>query len=466
MTPSKPSKRTPPWLAPLLESVAVPVTGCTEPAAVALASALAAAAAAGRVPAWLGGQQTGESEASGHGLTVERLRIRTVPSLYKNALAVGIPGTEGASGIYLAAALGPYLDPAQGLNLLKEVDAGALQAARTLLGEGRLGLTVQPGVTDDLLVEAEIIGVASGERHVGEAVLAGRHDRVVRLLRDGRVLYEQADSYETTDPSVLEELGRASLADLLSLARGIGQETRRHMLEGVRMNLAAARAGLEGRLGLAVGAHLRDLQAEGLVASDLATRASMLTAAATDARMSGHEVEVMSSSGSGNQGIMAVVPAAVVAEALGRPEDELAEAVALAHLVTAVMTRHTGLLSSLCGCVVKAGLGATAASAYLLGLDEEGIFAALRNMAGNMTGEICDGAKVGCAVKLGTAARAAVLSALHARDGVAIPPSNGILADTSAALFQNIGQLARAMGDLDRTIVGIMERKQLTEPAL
>ena len=54
--------------------------------------------------------------------------------------------------------------------------------------------------------------------------------------------------------------------------------------------------------------------------------------------------------------------ARTIARTLGLDED-LTEAVALAHLVTGLMTRHTGLLSALCGCVVKAGLGATAGCA-------------------------------------------------------------------------------------------------------
>lgn len=458
------SLRSPPWLTPLLEALAVPVMGCTEPASVALAAALAAAGARGEVPGWLSGNMLGEPAESVDLAAVERLRIRATPSLYKNALAVGIPGTEGGVGIYLAASLGPYLSAGAGINLLKGVGSEALGRARELRGTGRLGLTVESSEAEVLRVEAEVIAVVEGERHVGEAVIAGRHDRVVRLCRDGKPLFELTDVFEAADPVALQELSRASLPDLVSLARGIDARARAHMLRGVQLNREAAEEGIQRRLGMAVGAHLRDLQAEGVMGEDLPTEASALTAGATDARMSGHDVEIMSSSGSGNQGIMAVVPASVMAEALGSSEDRLAEATALAHLVTGVMTQHTGLLSSLCGCVVKAGLGATASCAFLLGLDEDGIFAALRNMAGNMTGEICDGAKVGCAVKLATAARAAVLSAFHARDGVSVPPNNGILAATASSLFENIGDLARAMSEVDRTIVRIMERKQLHEP--
>ncbi len=442
--------KSPPWLSPLLQQLAVPVMGCTEPASIALAAALATDAARGQVPDWIrGGAHTAPGPA-GADFTLEHLQVLTIPSLFKNALAVGIPNTGGGSGIYLAAALGPYLDPGAGINLLKGIDPASLHAAREMLGQGLLGLAVHEHEADGVFVEAQVIGVFHGERHVGAARLVGRHDRVVLLRRDGRKLYERDERYAAADPDAMAELARFDLQHLMRLAQGIDAAARAHVLAGVQMNREAARIGIERRLGLGVGGHLRSLQESGALGEDVPTQASLLAAGATDARMSGHDVEIMSSSGSGNQGIMAVLPVAA-----------LAEAAALSHLVTGVMTRHTGLLSALCGCVVKAGLGAAAGCAYALGLDAEGVLAALKNMAGNQTGEICDGAKVGCAVKLSTAARAAVLSAYQARDGLAIPADNGILAATAEDLFSHIGEVARSMREVDRTIVDLMERKQL-----
>ncbi len=475
----------PPWLSALLRQLAVPVMGCTEPAAIALATALAADAARGGEPAWIRGGERTPPAGAAEGLHVERLQVRTVPSLYKNALAVGIPNAEGGSGIYLAAALGPSLDPGAGINLLKGVRPPALQAARSLLGSGRFGLTVQGQEPGGVFVEAQVIATWQGERHVGEAVIQGKHDRVICIRRDGRTRYGREEPYEATDPDAMAELARCDLPALIRLATGLDEDGRRHVLAGVSLNREAARVGLVEKLGLGVGAHLRSLINAGVLSDDVPTRASLLAAAATDARMSGHDLEIMSSSGSGNQGLMAVLPPVAVAEAIAAEaegsvpeaapnpngacamnamnERRLAEGVALAHLVTGVMTEHAGLLSALCGCVVKAGLGAAAGCAHVLGLDADGVFAALRNMAGNQTGEICDGAKVGCAVKLSTAARAAVISAYQARDGVAIPPSNGILAATAGELFANIGEVARSMGAVDHAIVALMEKKQLRQ---
>src|SRR5581483_1617946 len=94
---------------------------------------------------------------------------------------------------------------------------------------------------------------------------------------------------------------------------------------------------------------------------------SSLTAAGSDARMSGHPVEIMTSAGSGNQGIMATIPIVVYARATRIDEDRMLRAVALSHLVTMFLTTHVGYLSALCGVAIKAGIGAACGLTYAMG---------------------------------------------------------------------------------------------------
>ena len=178
-------------------------------------------------------------------------------------------------------------------------------------------------------------------------------------------------------------------------------------------------------------------------------------------RMGGHGIEVMSSAGSGNQGIVVTLPVAAVAGMIGADDERLAEALALGHGLAAVMTGHTGVLSALCGCVVKAGSGAAAGAAWLLDPSGRAVPLAIQNMAGNITGEICDGAKVGCAFKIATATGAALESALLACEGVSIPPSNGILGATADATLANIGEIARSMRDVEASVHLWIQRQPL-----
>jgi L-cysteine desulfidase len=175
--------------------------------------------------------------------------------------------------------------------------------------------------------------------------------------------------------------------------------------------------------------------------------------------MSGGSFEIMASCGSGNQGIIASIPVAVLGEQLGSDKSDIGRALVLSHLMTAKMTTETSIIGAMCGCVIKAGLGAAAGCAWLLSKDCEVVSGAINNMAGNLVGEICDGAKVGCALKLSSAAGVAIESAYLASKGVMIPWTNGIVGKTAGETLQNIGLLASTMRETDRRIVEIMKGK-------
>jgi L-cysteine desulfidase len=447
-------------LGSLLLRSTVPVTGCTEPAAVALATSLASAAARGELPAWVAASPTARAPEGPE--TIELVDLRTVRSLYKNVVAVGIPNVGSRTGIDLAAALGPFLPAAERLALLAHVDRGVLDGARGLLGEGAVSIQVQEAVEDVLFLEARVVLTRGGERHVGEVVIRGEHDAVVLVRRDGRTLRASGvDSGPGAAAAQAEPDLRAwRVADLVEAAGRLPPAVRQHLLRGVVLNRAAAEAGRTQRLGAGVGAALAGLAERGVLARDVVLEAKIAAASAADARMSGHGIEVMSSAGSGNQGIVVTLPVAAVAASLGAGEERLCAALAVAHGLTAMMTAHTGVLAPLCGCVVKAGIGAAAGAALLLDVTGAAVPLAIQNMAGNITGEICDGAKVGCAVKIATAAGAALESALLAREGVAIPSGNGILGATADDTLANVGEIAHSMREVDRATVRILERKR------
>jgi L-cysteine desulfidase len=114
-----------------------------------------------------------------------------------------------------------------------------------------------------------------------------------------------------------------------------------------------------------------------------------------------------------------------------------------------------------CGCSVAAGAGATAGITYLVGGDVEHMAGAIRNIMEDLAGVICDGAKAGCALKLNTAAGAAVQAALFSLQGINVKDTDGIVGTSTENTIRNMGTLShQGMVETDKTILKIMVDKE------
>ena len=133
----------------------------------------------------------------------------------------------------------------------------------------------------------------------------------------------------------------------------------------------------------------------------------------------------------------------VMADELGLPEERLLRAIALSYLLTILMKSHIGRLSAICACAIAAGIGVAAGASMLLGGDSSCADRAIQNIAGSLTGVVCDGAKYGCALKLSAAAGAAVEAAMLAKSGHAVPVGDGIVGAGADESMAAIGRLAR-----------------------
>ena len=87
---------------------------------------------------------------------------------------------------------------------------------------------------------------------------------------------------------------------------------------------------------------------------------------------------------------------------------------------------------------------------WLLGGNDEQITYAIRNMCGTVTGMLCDGGKVGCALKVSTGSLAALMSAIHAVNNVELRVSEGICAETAEQCIKNMARVGtQGMKDTD-----------------
>lgn len=414
-----------------LRKEVVPATGCTEPVAIALA----AAKAAELLP------------SAGN----RKLEIFISPNVFKNGMGVGIPNCPD-TGLDMAAALGFALaDASQGLKLLSQITPEILDAARQMLTEKQV--VVHLADTDEkILIEAQ--GSCGG--HTSKVLIQGRHDFYKHISVDGTVLVEESLMIAPQeDPA--EQVYSSTIEILIKTIEELDYQDIGFLLEGLAMNRAVADYGLANRSGLAVGATLNDQVNKGMMAMDVMNLATILTASASDARMAGVNLSVMSSNGSGNNGLTAVLPLAAYQQFFPTEPERMAKALAISHIINCYIKRRIGRLSSMCGCSIAAATGAGAALSWLMDGSMTCINSTIQNMIANVSGMICDGAKEGCALKLSTSASVAVKSALLGGGHCTVPAHNGIIGTTVEETIENLGRLSNeGMLITDQVILKIM----------
>jgi L-cysteine desulfidase len=81
----------------------------------------------------------------------------------------------------------------------------------------------------------------------------------------------------------------------------------------------------------------------------------------------------------------------------------------------------------------------------------------IKNMIGNITGMVCDGAKVGCALKVASGVSSAVQSAILALDNKFVTSNDGIIEDDVEKTIRNLGSIgSTGMQVTDSMILNIM----------
>jgi len=401
-----------------------PALGCTEPASIAYAASIAKELAKGDVKA---------------------VHLICDPRIYKNCYAVGVPNSSHKTGIRWALAIGCLLpDSSAKLECFKQVTPAILEAADNLMQTGAVTVDVDTA-REELYVDCRVI-CSEGS---GRATIAADHTRVIQMEQNGVPL---ATDIATTAASgdLRDELIGLSCQELLDLAASLTDTDRERLRRGAEMNIAIAKHGLS----------LFPRKFVDLAGEDQLGKYSRLVCAGVYARMLGEDFVVMSLVGSGNKGITCSVPLSVWGRDQGIDQNRLDEALALACLFTSSTTRRLGTLSAVCGCSNAAGIGLAAGLVYAHAGGVEEISLAINNMVGNVTGMICDGAKIGCALKTMTSVDAAFRSASLAMSGVGIPATDGIIGSDGISSLDNLSQIAtQGMISMDREILRIMQNK-------
>lgn len=396
----------------LLHHEVIPAIGCTEPVAVALCVARA---------------------KEKLGCEPQSIRVEMSKNIYKNAMAVGIPNT-GMTGLPIAIALGATIGRSElKLEVLRDTTPEAVAYARDYMQRVPAEIVV-PAETPDVVY---IHVVVSADGREVEDTIIGDHTGAAK------VEFEELDlqtiwNYATT----------CSLRDVDFL------------LDGAKMNMAAAERSFMGNYGHGLGRLLHSGKMGSVFGDTLFTKILAYTSGACDARMSGCMVPVMSNSGSGNQGISCSVPVYLYGLEHNMDEEVILRALTLSNLTEIYIKQSLGRLSALCGCVV-ASTGSAVGITYLMGGQYEEITYAIKNMVANISGMICDGAKPGCALKVTSGVATAVLSASLAMQHSYAGSDEGIVEQDIDRTIHNLTRIGHeGMRETDDLILDIMTHKQ------
>jgi L-cysteine desulfidase len=431
--------------------------GCTDPSAIGLAAAAAAAAY--------------RREQQGLGLPeapLQELRIETDVNIYKNAVAVGIPGT-GEKGIEIAAALGAVIaDVDQQLMIFRDLSEQTIAQARELIRTADVIVSVREEFAS-LTIAATLV---YRDGSTARAKIAGSHDRILYTEVNGRRTVYQSDASRELSSS--EPLPLESIEWLIEHVTMIDEAALEGVREGFRINLAAAHQGLSqetvsGDVATIMGLYgIRDRveksteqDSSPISDMDAISCARVRVAAATRLRMSGTNVPIMACGGSGNHGITFFISMVEGWRLEGiRPDRSLLHAAAMGMLLLHQIKQYTGVLTPMCGCAISSGLAVSAAVTWGLGGTSSQMLQAMNIVLSTLGGVVCDGAKPACAFKTSLSAQIALEAAKMAAAGVFIPEDEGLSSAAFPQLLESIRTLHQeGMAGFDTAMVSIITRR-------
>jgi len=415
--------------------------GCTEPVAIAYAATAAYQ--------HLGG-------------TIESVEVSISVNVFKNAMAVGIPGSD-KKGIQFAVALGLVAgDWSKQLRLFEGVKPEHLEEAGKLASADFIPVSLA-----DVPEKIYIYTKVNTEKGNAEAEIVGAHDNLISIKVNGFQVFPQGDNQQqnentgssvAADPSELEGL---SMDELVKAVQAIPEKKLAFLTGAVDINVAAAEIGLKNAPGMGLGAGIDRLKQRDIVGNSLATKVEQYVAAAADSRMSGMMVPIKGCGGSGNHGIAFFLGTGLAFREYEKEmQTSLGQTLAMGLLLVRYIKVYTGLLTPTCGVTVSAAPAIAASLVFAMGGSPAQMTAAVKLVLGNIAGILCDGAKHGCALKAATSARFGVQSAFLALDGVTIPDSDGIVGTDLPDSMNYLRRLQnKGLVDADKTMLEILMEK-------
>lgn len=412
----------------ILKEELLPAMGCTEPISVAFASAKAASILGG-VP--------------------ESIEIFASGGLIKNIRCVTVPNTDGLIGIEASAIAGAIsAKPEKELEVLENLSDEDRTMMRIYLSQNRTKLyLLETPNTLHFMIKAKLA------EQIVEIEVKHLHTNITKITLNGEILFHdegvtQKYQGKLTDRSFM------TVEDIVTFATTTDWNRLKDILQAqITKNMAIALEGLHHPYGVSIGKALLKYY------PTVYGKMKAYTASASEARMCGSNLPVITNSGSGNQGIASSVPIIIYAQEMNLSEEQMIRGLALSNLLTIYQKSYIGRLSAFCG-AISATASSGAALTYLCGGTLEQIKMTIINSLADAAGIVCDGAKASCASKIATGLDSAFLSHFLALENQTYQPYTGFLKQTVDEAIHSVGRIAsEGMKDTDRVILQIMLEK-------
>ena len=419
----------------ILKEEVIPAQGCTEPIAIAFTAAKA-------------------KEVFEH-TNIDRVVIRVSGNIIKNVKSVVVPNSGGMIGIEVSAIMGLlYGDASKDLMVIADITLEQMKSVKEFL-ETKVIEVIH--VQDDakLYVMVEL----HNEKHCSSVEIKHLHTNITKIQRDKEVLLQQAcnDKCFNTSQTKREIL---SIKLIYDLAQVIDIKLIEPLMSKViTLNTQIAQEGLSGNYGVNIGKVIQEHIENGFYGDDVRNRAASFAAAGSDARMSGCSLPVMTTSGSGNQGMAASLALIKYADHFKIEKEQLVRALFFSHLSTVHIKTNVGRLSAYCGVICSAA-AVSGALCFINNNSFKMVSHAIANTLGDVSGIICDGAKSSCAMKIATTIYAAFDAYVLASHDKYLHGGDGIIASDIEDTLKHIGKLSQdGMQVTDQVIIDIMSNK-------
>ncbi len=415
----------------ILSEEVVPAEGCTEPIALAYVGAKA--------------REILNEE-------IQKVTIKVSGNMIKNVKSVVVPNSGGMVGIEVSVVMGIIAgDSKKDLMVISDITEEQMKEVRKFLKEKEVKVIHED---TDIKLYAQI--TLESKEKSSSVEIKHMHTNITHIEKNHKVVLDRpCNDVDFNSPSKDREI--LSIKAIYELAKTIKlSKIEKLFTKVISLNSKIAREGLMGNYGVNIGKIIADNIEKGFYGDDARNRAASFASAGSDARMSGCALPVMTTSGSGNQGMTSSLALIEYARIQKVSQEKLIRALFFSHLATVHIKTNVGRLSAYCG-VICSSAAVAGALAFLNEESYEVVAHSIINTLGDVSGIICDGAKSSCAMKVSTTIYAAFDSYLLASAGKYLHGGDGIIADDIESTLKNIGKLSQdGMNTTDKVIIGIM----------